>query len=37
MMNDALIGLNKSISDAEVYRPETFVTALKDFEKAMPQ
>jgi hypothetical protein len=36
-MNDALGGLYKSISDAETYRPEAFVKALKDFQKTIPQ
>ena len=36
-MNDALRGLYKSISDAESYRPEAFVRALKDFQKTIPQ
>jgi hypothetical protein len=37
MMNDALNGLEKSISDPETYHPEAFVMALKDFEKTIPQ
>jgi hypothetical protein len=37
VMNDALIGLNKSIADDATYQPATFVTALKDFQKAIPQ
>jgi hypothetical protein len=36
-MNDALRGLYKSISDVESYRPESFVRALKDFQKTIPQ
>ena len=36
-MNDALRGLYKSISDAESYRPEAFVRALKDFQKTIPK
>jgi len=36
-MNDALRGLYKSISDAESYRPEAFVRALRDFQKTFPQ
>lgn len=35
--NDALAGLDQSIADDLTYRPEAFVQALKDFEKAMPQ
>ena len=35
-MNDALRGLYKSISDAESYRPEAFVRALRDFQKTIP-
>jgi hypothetical protein len=37
VMNDALIGLNKSIADDATYQPVTFVAALKDFQKAIPQ
>jgi hypothetical protein len=37
VMNDALIGLNKSIADDATYQPATFLTALKDFQKAIPQ
>jgi hypothetical protein len=37
VMNDALIGLNKSIADDATYQPMTFVTALKDFQKAIAQ
>jgi hypothetical protein len=37
VMNDALTGLNKSIADDATYQPATFVTALKDFQKAIPQ
>jgi hypothetical protein len=36
-MNDALIGLNKSIADNATYQPATFITALKGFQKAIPQ
>ena len=36
-VKNALDGLYKSISDAATYRPETFVLALKDFQKAVPQ
>jgi hypothetical protein len=36
-VNDALAGLNKSVADAGTYRPEAFVKALHDFQKAMPQ
>ena len=36
-INDALRGLYKSISNAETYRPEAFVKALKDFQKTIPQ
>jgi hypothetical protein len=37
VMNDALRELYKSISDAETYRPEAFVKALKDFQKTIPR
>ena len=37
VVNDALIGLNKSIADDATYQPATFVKALKDFQKAIPQ
>jgi hypothetical protein len=36
-MNNALAGLNKSVTDAGTYRPEAFLKALQDFQKAMPQ
>jgi Cytochrome c554 and c-prime len=37
LMNNALGGLYKSISNAEDYRPEAFVKALKDFQRTIPQ
>jgi len=36
-MNDALTALDKSIADNATYQPATFVKALKDFQKAIPQ
>jgi hypothetical protein len=36
-VNDALTGLNKSVADAGTYRPEAFLKALHDFQKALPQ
>ena len=36
-VKNALDGLYKSISDAATYRPDAFVLALKDFQKAIPQ
>ena len=36
-MNDGLIGLDKSIANNATYQPATFVKALKDFQKAVPQ
>ena len=36
-VNDALAGLNKSVADAGTYRPEAFLKALHDFQKAIPQ
>jgi hypothetical protein len=36
-MNAGLTGLGKSIADNETYQPATFVKALKDFQKGLPQ
>jgi hypothetical protein len=36
-MNDALSGLDQSIADDVTYRPETFVKAIKVFQKTIPQ
>jgi Cytochrome c554 and c-prime len=36
-MNDALTALDKLIADNATYQPATFVKALKDFQKAIPQ
>jgi Cytochrome c554 and c-prime len=37
VMNDALAELDKSIADDATYQPATFVKALKDFQKTIPQ
>jgi hypothetical protein len=36
-INDALTRLDKSIADNANYQPATFVQALRDFQKAIPQ
>ena len=36
-MNNALSGLYETIADDATYRPETFVRAMKDFQKTIPQ
>ncbi len=36
-MNNALSGLYETIADDATYHPETFVRAMKDFQKTIPQ
>ena len=36
-MSDALAALDKSIADSATYQPTTFVKAIHDFQKAIPQ